>query len=400
VALLGEENEKVDVSKTYTEEPETGNRTQEISGVRIPELSEKGKLKQKFVEYLKKDYCTKKEFGKLSPEDKVGKYVENGAIIGKDVYIGKDTYVIADYLKIGDGSRIEDSSLIESVNVEIGKMSRFGSGLRIDARIVKIGDLLWAFESITIGACGQNCLNSKVSIGNGCFIGPGAWINTTEPVVIGDRVAIGDRTYIYTHSHWLSVLDGYPVLYNPVVLEEHCWIGTNCMILPGVTIGKGTVVTVGSVVMSNLPASSLATGNPAKVVKDSSGFPVRLDKEAKDRIMNGIMERLYKFLEFSGMEVAKIGEFGNNGYGMEIGKKKLIYYRNHMELPGGSYQRMYLIGFTFDDKFSQTPENAVQFDLGKLEVRGERDGIYDEIREHMRRFGIKFDKPFLWRYGK
>lgn len=354
------------------------------------EISEKGKLKKEFVEYLKKDYKGKKEFGKLNSEDKIKKYRENGAEIGNGVYIGKGSYIIADYLKIEEKSRIGDNSIIDSINVEIGKMSSFKNNLTITSSFVKIGDLLWAYNDITIGGAGYKSPNSKIMIGDGCFIGMRTMINTSEPVIIGNRVAIGENVYMYTHSHWLSAIEGYPVLYNPIVLEDYSWIGTACSVLPGVNVGKKAIVTIGSVVMNDIPEGCLATGNPAKVVKDKSSFPSKLSEDAQDKIMKNIIVMLGKQLEFQGHKV-KIGE----GSSFEINGSLVIYSR-HAKKPKENYKKIYLIGFEFN---GELPENTVQFDLKELEVRGERDKIYDEVREQLRRYGIKFNKPFLWRYG-
>ena len=53
----------------------------------------------------------------------------------------------------------------------------------------------------------------------------------------------------------------------PVTVEDGCWIGGGVIILPGVTIGKGSVIGAGSVVTTNVPANSLAVGNPCRVIR-------------------------------------------------------------------------------------------------------------------------------------
>lgn len=54
---------------------------------------------------------------------------------------------------------------------------------------------------------------------------------------------------------------------KPVIIEDSVWICANTMVLPGVTIGRGTVVSAGSVVTRSLPPMVLAGGNPARVIK-------------------------------------------------------------------------------------------------------------------------------------
>ena len=58
-----------------------------------------------------------------------------------------------------------------------------------------------------------------------------------------------------------------PLVLKPVVLEDHCFIGVNSVLMPGVTIGAGAVVASGSVVLGNVPPFTVVAGNPAKPVK-------------------------------------------------------------------------------------------------------------------------------------
>ena len=54
----------------------------------------------------------------------------------------------------------------------------------------------------------------------------------------------------------------------PVTIGDGCWIGGGVIILPGVTIGEGCVIGAGSVVAKNIPANSLAVGNPCRVIRE------------------------------------------------------------------------------------------------------------------------------------
>ena len=53
----------------------------------------------------------------------------------------------------------------------------------------------------------------------------------------------------------------------PITIEDGCWTGGGVVILPGVTIGYDSVIGAGSVVTKNIPANSLAVGNPCKVIR-------------------------------------------------------------------------------------------------------------------------------------
>ena len=54
---------------------------------------------------------------------------------------------------------------------------------------------------------------------------------------------------------------------EPVTIGKNCWIGTRCLILPGVTIHDGAVVGAGSVVTKDVPPLAIVAGNPARVIK-------------------------------------------------------------------------------------------------------------------------------------
>ncbi|GJD00669.1 putative O-acetyltransferase [Colletotrichum higginsianum IMI 349063] len=88
-------------------------------------------------------------------------------------------------------------------------------------------------------------------------------------VIIGDRVQFGPNVSIYCAGHDTSVLSRIKfVEYGlPVRIEDDCWIGGGTIILPGVTIGRGTTVGSGAVVTKSLPPYSVAVGSPARVIK-------------------------------------------------------------------------------------------------------------------------------------
>jgi acetyltransferase-like isoleucine patch superfamily enzyme len=113
----------------------------------------------------------------------------------------------------------------------------------------------------------------RLIIGNNVEIG---WQTT---IAVGTRVVIGNNVLI-AGKGFLAGYPGHPIdpvrraQHQPdtadqigdIILEDDVWLATNVSILAGVRIGKGTIVTAGSVVFRDLPAGVIATGNPAKVV--------------------------------------------------------------------------------------------------------------------------------------
>jgi acetyltransferase-like isoleucine patch superfamily enzyme len=111
-----------------------------------------------------------------------------------------------------------------------------------------------------------------VKMGKDVFIDPTAIVETAFPenITIGNDVRITAGCVIMTHikaPHYLRETGLVPVVLKPVVLEDHCFIGVNSVIMPGVTVGKASVVTSGSVVVTNVPPYSMVQGNPARVIK-------------------------------------------------------------------------------------------------------------------------------------
>lgn len=91
-------------------------------------------------------------------------------------------------------------------------------------------------------------------------IGAFTYINAKYGVIIEDYVQIGSHCSIYS----LSTIDRKQ---GEIRLEKGCRIGTHSVIMPGVTIGRGSVIGAFSFVNSDIPAGVLAYGVPAKVVR-------------------------------------------------------------------------------------------------------------------------------------
>lgn len=86
---------------------------------------------------------------------------------------------------------------------------------------------------------------------------------------LGDRVALAPNiTFVISSGPSESKLKKlYPKIYGPITIEEDVWIGTGVIILPGITIGKCSIIGSGSIVTRDIPPFSVAVGNPARVIK-------------------------------------------------------------------------------------------------------------------------------------
>ncbi len=112
-------------------------------------------------------------------------------------------------------------------------------------------------------------------VGRGCFIGDNVRIDTghADMITLEDNVSIAGGSRLLCHQRDFSdycVGDDYMKLgYNikPIVLKKGCLIGMESFVMPGVTVGEGAIVGAGSLVVKDVPAWTIVTGRPAKVIK-------------------------------------------------------------------------------------------------------------------------------------
>jgi acetyltransferase-like isoleucine patch superfamily enzyme len=182
------------------------------------------------------------------------------------------------------------SQLITEKKLIVGK-NNIITGLRIDIRgkgekkaQVKIGN-----DNVVNGTFVFETGMGTISIGNNTFIGGGTFI-CVNGIEIGNDVMFSwgctvadnnahslisseraddvkdwkrglDENKIGFYKDWTHVKTG------KIIIKDKAWIGFNCIILKGVTIGTGAIIGAGSVVTGDIPDFAVAGGNPAKIIK-------------------------------------------------------------------------------------------------------------------------------------
>lgn len=111
--------------------------------------------------------------------------------------------------------------------------------------------------------------NPQVEIGDNSGVGVNCEL--VGKVIIGKNVMMGPEVIFYSINHEfrnknLTIIEQGYQKEEPVVVEDDVWIGRRAIILPGVTIKKGTVVGAGAIVTKTFPEYSIIAGNPAKVI--------------------------------------------------------------------------------------------------------------------------------------
>jgi acetyltransferase-like isoleucine patch superfamily enzyme len=106
----------------------------------------------------------------------------------------------------------------------------------------------------------------RLRVGARTFINQGASIVAETDIRIGEDVRIGDLVGIYDSDHH-ALEQGAAVGRAPVAIGDNAWLARGVIVLPGVTIGRHSVIAAGAVVTASVPDAVLAGGNPARVIR-------------------------------------------------------------------------------------------------------------------------------------
>jgi len=119
----------------------------------------------------------------------------------------------------------------------------------------------------------QFVIRGNVKIGFGCRFNRNVSIKSSGSweINIGNNVLIASNVVIRNTNHGIESIDT-PIRYQAkpganIIIEDDVWIASNAVILPGITIGRGSVVAAGAVVNKNVEPFSFVGGVPAKLIK-------------------------------------------------------------------------------------------------------------------------------------
>ncbi len=130
-----------------------------------------------------------------------------------------------------------------------------------------------------LGKVGDNCVVEQplfctygynTTVGDNFFLNVNGKLMDSGKITIGNNVFIAPNVCIITEEHAMDVEQRAAGLEytHPVTIGDNVWICTGALILPGVTIGEGSVIGAGSVVTKDIPPKCLAVGNPCKVIRE------------------------------------------------------------------------------------------------------------------------------------
>lgn len=137
----------------------------------------------------------------------------------------------------------------------------------LETRFKLIGEIFSGKARVWIEPPIYFCYGKSIEIGDGCYINFNCNFVDDGKITIGDHVMFGPSVTIATVGHPINPNYREYMYTDPVRIEDNCWIGAGTIICPGVTIGKNSVIGAGSVVIKDIPANSVAVGNPCSVLR-------------------------------------------------------------------------------------------------------------------------------------
>lgn len=145
-------------------------------------------------------------------------------------------------------------------------------GVRLGRRCgIYLGCHVWFYTPRQVRQGGA-CIGDYSRVNRNCCL------DFRGALEIGANVSISPEVMILTASHEVNDLDFRTVM-RPVVIEDYVWIGSRALILPGVTLGRGSVIGAGAVVTRNVEPLSIVAGVPARPVgtRDSRALQYALE---------------------------------------------------------------------------------------------------------------------------
>jgi maltose O-acetyltransferase len=172
----------------------------------------------------------------------------------------------ADEIVIGKDTVIGDVD-VKCKRFTIGDYSKLGDGARIRGNEIKIGSHFYNSSGLTIGGGGNSGPRANLTIGDRCTL-HNNFINVCEPIEIGNDVGLSPEVSLITHGFWQSVFEGHPRKFEGITIDNGVILGYRSTVLPGVTIGRDSVIGACSVVSKDIPPRVIAAGNPCKYIRD------------------------------------------------------------------------------------------------------------------------------------
>jgi len=282
-------------------------------------------------------------------------------------------------------------AIVTGRTIRIGRHSSIGTMSYVSCERIEIGEDARIREQVYVG--GPQLPESAFILGSRTIVLQMAFINPTKPVTIGDDTGIGGHCLIFTHGAWLNALDGYPVTYEPVTLGKSVWLPWRVFLMPGTTIGDGSVIGANSLVSGTIPPYSLAVGSPAKVIRSAPDFPRKLSDDQRRTLVTEMLSEFDRFIEYNDVRITRDGDVATYRSGAET--HRLFRVRDGA-VPTGSLAR----GDTVFSETALAPDDLAELrrggvhwlDVGGKSRSAEGSSLTEELAGFLGRYGIRLPR--------
>ena len=325
-------------------------------------------------------------------------YRRLGYKIGKGVSIGFGSVVVGKDVEIGDHTDIGFASIVRGDRIRLDRHVSIGALCVMDVPNLELGEGTRATEMVIVG--GPKLPESSLKVGKNCILMQMSFIDPTLPIEIGDDSGVGGHCLLFTHGSWLSRFEGYPVTFAPITIGDSVWLPWRVFVMPGATIGDGSVIGADSLVAGEIPPQSLAVGSPAKVIRSAPDFPRRLDDTKKNKVLDEILDGMDQHLLAHGVKVERVGTRGTykvrkkrrlgmfkrfdlrirrlGDPGLEPGETPAVFV-SLPEIPGPERARLDAAG-------------TMWIDIAKKERSERSDDLGEEIVERLVLYGVRLTR--------
>ncbi|MFC1488283.1 putative colanic acid biosynthesis acetyltransferase [Thermodesulfobacteriota bacterium] len=122
----------------------------------------------------------------------------------------------------------------------------------------------------------------RLKIGDFSWIGEDVWMDNLAPITIGSHCCISQGVYLCTGSHnWKS--ERFDLITEPIEIQNKVWLAAKSMVGPGVTVGEGAVLALGSVATKDLKAGWIHQGVPAVAIRKREGQKLGRWEDGKEQ---------------------------------------------------------------------------------------------------------------------
>jgi len=300
----------------------------------------------------------------------------------------------ANFLFLGEGVRLASGVHLKANTIVLADGACIGEDVRLHSGEILVGEGARIAARCRADLSGGQTEASRLALGPASLIAEEARLNTCRSIIIGEQSAISPRAMLFTHSYWQSVLDGYPALFGDVIVGDHAWVGAGCQILPGVNIGDGSVVMSNSTVVDHVASGTMVAGVPAQTIRHNLGQ--KLDDKEKVTVLSQILA------EFSDQLIAKGCTVTESGAGAQyriersdLGMRQIVLLTHENGVSADQTEitdEMIVISL-----LPFRPHNPEQphFSLHDHQFHGKEDALVFELRNTLRRHGIRF-RPYAW----